>query len=816
LRLLCLLDLQKIILFVKFIKFFLLLLFIQSAILTQGQEKYTISGYVSDKATGEYLIGANVYIKELVKGEATNTNGFYSFKVEKGEYTLVASYLGYENFELKLNFGSELSIRQNIQLEVRTLKEVVVEADLDRNTNAVQMSEVEMEMKEVKKIPAFLGEVDILKTIQLLPGVQSAGEGNTGFYVRGGGPDQNLIILDDATVYNASHLFGFFSVFNADAIKNVNLIKGGIPAEYGGRLASVLDINMKEGNNKKFEGEGGIGLIASRLTLQGPIVKDKSSFIVSGRRTYIDVLSKPFIPKSSAFNGSGYYFYDLNAKLNYRFSDKDQLFISGYFGRDVFTFNSNAADVTFNILWGNGIGSLRWTHLFNDNLFMKLVASYSQYNFEFGGVQGDFNIKLFSKIRDYNAKAIFNYYPSNRHEIKFGAEYVRHLFTPNNATANQGATIFDLGEEQEFFGNEMAVFIQDEFDITDDFAINAGLRLSGFQHVGPFTRFLVNEAGEKVDTVYYNRGDNIRTYGGLEPRISLRYKINSRSSIKAAFTQNYQYVHLVSISTVSLPTDVWIPSTSIVEPQLGRQYNAGYFRNFASNKFEASVEVYYKTMENLVEYKEGVNPEDGIDNNEDNLLTFGSGQSYGIEFFFKKRLGKTTGWIGYTLSKTERQFEEINSGEVYPAKFDRRHDLSVVLVHEFNERWQVSGAFVYATGNAITLPEGRYFLENQLVSIYGQRNDVRMAAYHRLDLAATYNFKKEKQREDPKTGELVSRPKRVQSSLTLSVYNTYSRMNPYFIYFSTEGNFSDGSFKLSAKQVSLFPILPSITWNFKF
>lgn len=800
----------------KLLQFLLPIFILFFGVSVFAQDKYTLSGYVSDASTGEQLMGANVFVKETLQGVATNTNGFYSLKIIKGEYTLVASYLGYDNHEYKIVFGSETSIRHNIQLAVRTLKEVEITGDLERNTNSVQMSEIEMEMQEVKKIPAFLGEVDILKTIQLLPGVQSAGEGNTGFYVRGGGPDQNLIILDDATVYNASHLFGFFSVFNADAIKNVNLIKGGIPAEYGGRLASVLDISMKEGNNKKFEGEGGIGLIASRLTLQGPIVKDKGSFIVSGRRTYIDVLSKPFIPKESAFSGSGYYFYDLNAKLNYRFSDKDQLFLSGYFGRDVFTFKSNAADVTFNILWGNGIASARWTHLFNDNLFMKVVASYSQYNFEFGGEQGDFNIKLFSKIRDYNGKVIFNYYPSVRHKVKFGAEYVHHLFTPNNATATQGATEFDLGAEQQFFGHEFAAFIQDEFDVTDAFAIHAGLRVSGFQHAGPFTRYLVNELGEKTDTLQYNRGDNIRTYGGLEPRISMRYKFNSRQSIKAAFTQNYQYVHLVSISAVSLPTDVWLPSTSIVEPQLGRQYNVGYFRNFASNKYEASVEVYYKTMDNLVEYKEGVNPEAGIGNNEDNLLTFGSGQSYGIELFVKKRFGKTTGWIGYTLSKTDRIFEDINNGERYPAKFDRRHDLSVVLVHEFNDRWQVSGTFVYATGNAITLPQGRYFLENQLVSIYGQRNDFRMAPYHRVDLAATYSFKKEKQREDPKTGELVWKPKRIQSSLTLSVYNLYSRMNPYFIYFDTSGTFSNGTFKLSAKQVSLFPILPSLTWNFNF
>lgn len=782
----------------------------------EAQEKYTLSGYVTDAASGESLPGANVYIQETKKGTTTNASGFYSFQVESGNFTLVISFAGFQKFEQTIDFASEKSIRINVEMQTYTLDEVVVTGDRERNIRNVQMGEVPLEVETIKQIPAFLGEVDVLKTIQLLPGVQSAGEGNTGFYVRGGGPDQNLILLDDAVVYNASHLFGFFSVFNADAVKDINLIKGGIPAEYGGRLASVLEVNMNEGNNKTFKGEGGIGLIASRLTLEGPIKKDKSSFLVSGRRTYIDVLAQPFIPQESALNGSGYYFYDLNAKVNYRFSDKDRLSLSGYFGKDVFAFNSNASDVLFNIAWGNGIASAKWTHLFKDNLFMKTVASHTRYDFEFGGEQADFNIKLFSKIRDYTIKNLFTWYPNIRHEIKFGVEYTHHHFTPNNATATQGATEFDLGEEQQFFAHEAALFIQDEWTITDQLAVNAGLRVSGFQHTGPFTRYIVNELGQNTDTVRYSRGENIRTYGGLEPRISMRYTINSRSSVKTAFTQNYQYVHLVSISPVSLPTDVWLPTTSIVEPQLGRQYNLGYFRNFNANKYEASVEVYYKTMDNLVEYKEGVTPDQGVGNNEDNLLTFGDGQSYGIEFFFKKRFGKTNGWIGYTLSNTDRVFEDINNGERYPARFDRRHDLSIVVIHDFNERWSVSGTFVYASGNSVTLPVGRYFLENQLISIYGPRNDTRMAAFHRLDLSGTYHFKKNKTVIDKETGEEIQRPKRIQSSLTLAIYNVYSRMNPYFYYFDTSGNFSNGTFALSAKQVSLFPILPSITWNFKF
>ncbi len=798
-----------------FFAFFLLVFSLLPEVVS-GQEKHTISGYVSAGQSGENLIGANVYIKELISGTTTNSSGFYSFQIQAGDYTLVASFAGYERFEQKLVFGDNRKLRINISLNPHTLDEVEITADRDRNTSSVQMGEINLEVQEIKKIPAFLGEVDVLKTIQLLPGVQSAGEGNTGFYVRGGGPDQNLILLDDAVVYNASHLFGFFSVFNADAVKDINLIKGGIPAEYGGRLASVLEVTMNDGNNQAFRGEGGIGLIASRLTLEGPIQKGKSSFLVSGRRTYIDVLTKPFIPKDSPFAGSGYYFYDLNAKVNYRFSDKDRISVSGYFGRDAFTFNSNTADVTFDIKWGNGTLAADWTHLFSDRLFKKTVISHTAYDFEFGGEQEDFNIQLYSKIRDYSAKSHFTWYPDIRHRVKFGVDYTFHNFMPNNATATQGETVFDLGAEQQFFAHEAAAFIQDEWDITDMLAVNAGIRVSGFQHTGPFTRFLVDENGQKTDTIQYGRGENIRTYGGIEPRISVRLKLNSRSSIKAAFTQHYQYVHLVSISSVSLPTDVWLPTTSIVAPQFGRQYNIGYFHNFALNKYEASAEVYFKTMNNLVEYREGTNPEDGVNNNEDNLLTFGSGRSYGIELFFKKRFGKTNGWIGYTLSNTDRVFEDINNGERYPAKFDRRHDLSLVVMHEFSERFSIAGTFVYATGNAITLPVGRYFMENQLVSIYGPRNEVRMTPYHRFDLSATYHFKKFKTSIDEDTGEEVQKKKRIRSSLTLAIYNVYSRMNPYFYYFASDGNFSDGTFALSAKQVSLFPIIPSLTWNFEF
>ena len=479
-----------------------------------------------------------------------------------------------------------------------------------------------------------MGEVDVLKTIQFLPGVQSGGEGNTGFYVRGGGPDQNLILLDEATVYNASHLFGFFSVFNADAIKNVSLTKGGMPANYGGRLASVLDITMKDGNYKSFHADGGIGLIASRLTLQGPIKEDTASFILSGRRTYIDVLTRPLIPDTSAFSGSGYFFYDLTAKLNWRLSDKDRLFLSGYFGRDVFSFNNSDLDFTFNVPWGNSTASLRWNHLFNDRLFVNTSAVFTDYNFAFEGGSSGFTFRLSSGIRDGNLKQDFTYYPNSLHNIKFGWNYTLHRFIPTSVGASSGDVEFDTGEDVKIFGNEAAIYLLDEWDVSENFKINAGFRLSMYQHVGPFTRYYKNpNSGVTDSTTVYGDFESIKTYFGPEPRFSARYLFKDNSSFKFGIAHNYQYIHLASISSVSLPTDLWFPSTELVKPQIGTQYSMGYFKNFFDNKYEGSVEVYYKDLQNLIEYKENSFPEDNLSNNVDNQLTLEEGIPMELNFF---------------------------------------------------------------------------------------------------------------------------------------------------------------------------------------
>ncbi len=798
--------------------FLLLLLGLISHFHAAGQGTFTISGFVKDATTGETLIGANVYIKETFKGGATNTYGYYVLNVPAGTHTVVMSFIGYQEFTQVVHVKADMKLNIEARPTAIMAKEFeVVGEKTKNNTEGTQMGTVELDVQRLNTLPALLGEVDILKTIQFLPGVQSNGEGNSGFYVRGGGPDQNLILLDEAVVYNASHLFGFFSVFNADAVKNIELIKGGMPANYGGRVSSVLDITMKEGNDKGFHGQGGIGLISSRLTLEGPIVKDRSSFIVSGRRTYIDVLTRPFINDSSAFSGSGYYFYDLNAKANYRLNDNNRLYVSGYFGRDVFDFSGrDPGDPNFRIPWGNATLSARWNHIFGPKLFLNTTATFSDYRFAFEAKQEEFAFELFSGIRDYSVKADLTHFASARHNLKYGGQYTYHIYTTSSVNVSSGDTEFNIDTPPRLHAHETALYVMDDFDLTDAIRINAGLRLTTFNHVGPYTRYLTDELGRNtgVDTV--PAGGNIFGYAALEPRLAVRYRIDKRSSIKASYNRAQQYVHLASFSSVALPTDVWIPSSENVKPQIGTQYAIGYFRDIKDRTFETSVEAYYKDFDNLIEYAEGAQPQNNGNANYDAQLVFGDGYSYGTELFIKKVTGKLNGWVGYTWSKTMRTFPDINQGREFPSRWDRRHDLSVVLAYDHSKRWSFGATFVYATGQAVTLPVNRYFYEGRLVSEYTERNGYRMAPYHRLDLAATLNNKPTKEVKDPVTGELKTVDRRWKSSWTFGIYNTYNRANPFFIFFDAEGSPAQGDFRVLANQVSLFTILPSITWNFKF
>ncbi len=772
-------------------------------------QKYTISGYVKDASSGEELIGANVIVTDERTGTTSNAYGFYSLSLPAGTYSLKYSFIGYQEEVREISLNKNISLNINLKATAYMANEIVVSGErTDRNIQDSRMSVNKLPVEEVKTIPAFMGEVDILKTIQLLPGVQSAGDGNSGFYVRGGGPDQNLILLDEAVVYNASHLFGFFSVFNADAIKDVELYKGGMPAQYGGRVSSVLDISMDNGNMRSFHVDGGIGTIATRLTVQGPVKKDTCSFLISARRTYIDILVQPFVKKTSPFKGSGYYFYDLNAKFNYRFSDKDRLFFSAYYGKDIFSFKSSESNFMMKIPWGNGMASLRWNHLFNSRFFLNTTAVFSDYQFSTDvGMRNEdgsdgFRLIQNSGIRDVNFKQDFTWLPNPKHTVKFGTNYVYHIFTPNTVTADFGDMAYNFNESNRQYAHEASVYIGDDFIINDKVSMYAGFRLNGFFQTGPFTRFLKDDNNmHTVDSIVYAANELVCDYYSPEPRFSMKISTGKTSSVKFSYMQNNQFIHLASLSASTLPTDLWVPSSDRVKPQFGRQVAAGYFRNFANNQFEASAEIYYKQLKNLIEYMDGALYGDDLNDNPDNYFIFGDGSSYGLELFLKRRTGRITGWIGYTWSKTQRFFNEIDNGNPFPAKYDRRHDLSLTLTYFINEKWTIGSVFVYATGNTTTLPIARYIIDGQIVNEYGPRNSYRLDPYHRLDISVSYVLKK---------------TERWKSELNFSVYNVYNRKNPYFIYFFYEGNVDQGNFRTVAKQVSLIPILPAITWNFNF
>jgi hypothetical protein len=769
----------------------LLLLCLPFALLAQNKN-YTISGYISDENSGETLIGANVYVKNNpAQGTASNVYGFYSLSLPSGSYQLVFSYLGFQDKIIAIDLKDNQTLTVNLSEGVDLQEVVIVAEEEDENVADTKMGTVAVSMDQIKKLPALLGEVDVLKSIQLLPGVLSAGEGSSGFYVRGGGPDQNLVLLDEATVYNSGHLLGFFSVFNADAIKNTTLIKGGMPANYGSRLSSVVDIQMKEGNKQRYELEGGIGIVASRLTAQGPIVKNKSSFILSGRRTYALDLAQPIIDNTD-FAGTNYYFYDLNAKVNHQFSDRDRVFLSAYFGRDVLTYRSNVRDFFFNLPYGNSTATLRWNHLFNDKLFFNFSAIYNDYQFEFGGGQADFSVDVFSGVRDLNLKLDFDYYPNPRHSIKYGFHYTNHKLTPNIANATNGEESFS-NNLQPKFAHETGLYLLDDWKVSQRLSINYGMRFSTFTQLGPYTSIL--------DGQVYSEGDPVITYTGWEPRLSARYRLSAAASFKGGITITNQYLHLVSNSTSTLPADVWVPSSELIKPQRGIQYALGYFQNWKDNTYETSLEVYYKDLNNQIDYRENYvnNPAGELEQE----FVFGTGEAYGAELFINKRKGLLTGWIGYTLSRTDRQFPDINEGNRFPAVYDRRHDISVVANWQVHPKWALGGAFVYGTGQAFTPLQSLYFIEQNLIQEYGTRNSSRIQPYHRLDLSATFtpNLNKEK---------------RFLSSWVFSVYNVYNRRNPFFIYYDLSTNINEGTAQAKAVKVSLFPIIPSITWNFSW
>lgn len=775
-------------------------------------QKFTISGYLSDAETGEMLIGANVYDFKSESGTVSNTYGFFSITLPSDSVYLSFSYVGYQpqTYALNLTEDVKLDIALSSSLELETV-EVVASAEGEPIEERTQMSTVTIPIKQIKKLPAFLGETDVLKALQLLPGVQSGGEGQSGLYVRGGSPDQNLILLDGVPVYNASHLFGFFSVFNPDALRDVTLIKGGYPARYGGRLSSVLDINMKEGNLKEFKGAGSIGMVASKLTLEGPIWKDRTSFIVSARRTYIDILARPLIKASFRANGSegvtGYYFYDMNAKVNHKFSEKDRLYLSFYSGRDQFylnleeNFDEDIYKQEVGFGWGNLTGALRYNRVWGKKLFSNTTLTYSQYNFNTLADQEDtytnedgvrvtegFGVNYESGIRDFAAKIDFDYVPNPNHFIRFGANIINHEFDPgtfNISFTNAENTLDTLFGQKIVQANEFAIYVEDDFHLGDRLKINAGLHFSGF---------------------WIQEGE---LYTSLQPRIGLRYLLPGKTAIKASFATMQQYVQFLTNENLSLPTDLWLPTTDQVVPQESWQVAAGVAKTFR-DQYEVSIEGYYKQMQNVLSYSEGasfINFGDWQDN-----VTQGQGESYGGEFLLRKKSGKLTGWIGYTLSWTWRQFDDINFGERYPYKYDRRHDISVVAVYDFNERISLSGAWVFGSGNAYTLGEATYtgfyqggiepnnYTSTFFTQYFQTRNDQRTPAYHRADIGV--NFTKEK--------------RRYTRTWSFGAYNLYNRNNPFFLYLDTVPNQNGTGQRTALKQVSLFPIIPYFNWSFEF
>ena len=742
-------------------------------------QKITISGYVKDEASKEALIGASVVNANTKTGTSTNQYGFFSLTVPLSD--TIELLISYQSYKIQ---AKKIITKENIQLDVLlenttgSLGEVVVTAGKNnRNVQKAQMGVIDVPIRAIKNLPVLLGERDLLKIIQLLPGVQGGQEGTTGFYVRGGNLDQNLVLLDEATVYNPNHLFGLFSTFNVNSINNVQLIKGGFPAEYGGRLSSILNITMKEGNKKKYQTEGGIGLLSTHLTFQGPIQKNKSSFIISGRTSYIDLLLKPLTSKTTTYK-----FYDINAKMNYELGKKDHIFFSFFKGNDNAAY-TGANSLNYGTNFGNTTATLRWNHLLGSKIFSNTSVIYNDYHLGLGTTQNNYYEVLYTGIKDIGVKTDITYTPNSKHKIKTGFTFSRHSLYPasvssrvprrgNRITINKDSIAARLS-------NEFAFYAGDEYDISDKISVNYGVRAPLFNAMGT-------------------------TYSALEPRITAKVSINPTTSVKISWTQMNQFLHSVPNSTASLPTDIWLSSSKIIKPQKSSQAAIGLFKNFNDNSIEASAEVYYKTMDNQVLFKEG--SQIVLSTNLDSILTFGSGKSYGLELFVKKNFGRLTGWLSYTLSKTTQLFPELNRGKEFPASFDRRHNFSLVGSYELNKHWTVSADFVFYTGRAFTLPSGRVTvpingsLYDAAYYDFTSRNNTRLRNYHRLDVSFSYK----------KTRKLFG--KKYESEWVFGAYNLYSRLNPYFVFLEP----NPITKQPEAKQVSLLPIVPSVSFNFKF
>jgi hypothetical protein len=748
-----------------------------------AQQNVVLSGTVRDKKTGESLIKAVIRIQELPNaGIISNEYGFYSLSMPKGNYVAVVSQVGYETLVQKIKLDSSVSI--DFKLETKNqLREVVVESSRKNdNLTKAQMGTETINMSAISKVPVIFGEKDLLKTIQLLPGVKSAGEGNSGFFVRGGGADQNLILLDEAPVYNATHLLGFFSTFNSDAIKDATIIKGNSSSQYGGRLSSVLDVKMKEGNNQDYTVNGGIGLISSKVSIEGPLQKNKSSFILSGRRTYADM----FLKATEKFKDNILYFYDLNAKANYQINAKNKVYISGYFGRDELGLGQD-----FGIDWGNKTGTIRWNKIISNRLFLNTSLIYSDYNYNVKLKNGATNFNINSNIKDVNLKQDYTLYANGLNTLRFGFNSILHTITPSTFS---GTVINSVAKEGRN-GLENAFYLTNNYRANNQLTIDYGMRLSMYTLMGGDV-YNIYENGVVQSSVKLNRSSFGKTYANLEPRITTNYRISDETSIKAGYARNVQHLHLLSNSVASSPSDQWIGNSYNIKPEIADQLSVGYVTKLFKSSFEFTAEAYYKYLQNQIDYKDGA--EINTVSDVESVLLYGIGRAYGLELLLKKKEGRLTGWVGYTLSKTERKIDGINEGRWYNARQDRTHDISVVGIYELNSRWSISGVFVYNTGDAVTYPTGKYNLQGQTLYQYAARNENRMPAYHRLDFSATY--------EKNKT-------KRMHGSWNFSLYNVYGRENAFRISFKDDPN---DPTRTQIIRTALFKWVPSVTYQFKF
>lgn len=779
----------------KLFYFFISIFFYHTAF---SQTHFTVSGTLHEEKSGEAMIGVTVSVKQMPHtGVVSNAYGFYSLSLKPDLYRLFYRFTGYNDIDTLIELNRNIQLNLTLTEKINQMKEAVIIGEAaNKNVSSSQMGIEKISIKEISVIPVFFGEKDLLKTIQLLPGIKGISEGNSGFYVRGGSADQNLILLDEATIYNPSHVLGFFSVFNSDAIKDITIYKSGIPAEYGGRISSVLDIKMNDGNNKQFKTTGGIGLIASRLTLEGPVVKNKSSFIISARRSYADMYARAFGPPQ--IKNTIMYFYDLNLKVSYQIGIKDRIFFSGYFGKDNFVFDNNK-NRRIETYWSNKTATFRWNHIFNSKLFFNSSLLYNNYKSNFILGTGNAQFAITTGIRDFSLKEDFQYYFSAKHSFKFGLQSTLHTFTPGEVSLNtsdiNSIKILDQTIEKKY-ASESGLYVSDNYKFNSRVTINYGIRFSVFNNLGPSTVFSFDETGNINDSSIYSKYKIYNTYAGIEPRISVVYLLNESSSVKAAYHHINQYLQLLTNTTASTPIDLWIPSGKLVKPQISDQISLGYYKNFKNNMYETSAEAYYKNMQNQIDYKDGADLR--LNKAVESQLYFGRGWAYGIEMLVKKKQGNFTGWIGYTLSRTLRQFDNINFGNVYPARQDIINSISIVTIYQISKRLTVSAVWVYQTGFAVTFPSGTYYFNGNVYNLYTERNGYRMPAYHRMDLGLTWKGK-------PK-------PK-YESSWNFSVYNVYARENAYSITFQKDLN---APYQNQAVQLSLFSVVPAITYNFKF